>query len=159
MTPRTWSRLLHDAFEVGIIAKATFATVETLTGLGIFFVNAAWVRTVARWLTAGELGEDPGDWLSGWIMAGAQAFSVSTQHFWASYLVSHGLVKLAAVGALIAGFRWAYPVSIAVLFGFILWQMQKWAATGSLLMLGLSVFDVFVILLIWHEYQTLPKRP
>ena len=41
--------------------------------------------------------------------------------------------------------------------GFILWQVQKWAATGSPLMLGISAFDLVVIWLIWHEWRTLPK--
>lgn len=151
-----WSRLLHDAFEVGIAAKALFALSETLSGLGLLFIRAEWVRATARWLTASELSEDPGDLVGRWIMAAAQGFSVSTQHFWAVYLIGHGLIKLAAVGALILGFRWAYPLSIAVLMGFILWQMQKWAETGSPLMLGISVFDLAVIWLIWHEWRTLP---
>ncbi len=157
MTQRNWSRLLHDAFEVGIFAKALFALIETLCGLALLFIRADWVHTTASWLTASELSEDPGDRFGRWIMALSQGYSVSTQHFWSAYLIGHGLIKLAAVGALIAGFRWAYPLSIAVLIGFIVWQMQKWAATGSVLMLGLSLFDLIVIWLIWHEYRTLPK--
>ncbi|MEZ5779396.1 MAG: DUF2127 domain-containing protein [Paracoccaceae bacterium] len=152
-----WSRFLHNAFEVGIIAKAIFALTETLSGLALLSIRADWVRTAAGWLTASELSEDPGDLFSRWIMAAAQGFNVSTQHFWGAYLIGHGLIKFAAVGALIAGFRWAYPLSIAVLIGFILWQMQKWVATHSALMIGLSVFDVVVIWLIWHEWRTLPE--
>ncbi len=152
-----WSHFLHDAFEIGIVAKALFALTETLSGIALIFVQADWVHRTASWLTASELSEDPGDFIGRWIIAVAQSFSVSTQHFWSAYLVGHGLIKLAVVGALIAGFRWAYPLSIVVLMGFILWQMQKWAATGSVLMLGLSVFDVIVIWLIWHEWRSLPK--
>ena len=102
-----WSRLLHDAFEVGIAAKALFALAETLSGLALLFIRAEWVQATARWLTASELSEDPGDLVGRWVMAAAQGFSVSTQHFWAVYLIGHGLIKLAAVGALILGFRWA----------------------------------------------------
>lgn len=159
MTPRTWSRLLHDAFEIGIVAKAIFALAETLSGIALVFLQAGWVHTTASWLMASELSEDPGDLAGRWIMALAQGYNVSTQHFWSAYLIGHGVIKLAAVGALIAGVRWAYPVSIAVLTGFILWQMQKWAVTGSVLMLGLSLFDGVVIWLIWHEYRSLPARP
>ena len=157
MRRRSWAALLHDAFELGIIAKAVFATVETLTGLFLFFLSATWVHAAARWMTAGELGEDPADWLSGKIMALAMAYNVSTQHFWAVYLIGHGLIKLAAVGALIMGYRWAYPLSILVLCGFIVWQVQKFLVTGSLLMAGLTVFDLIVIWLIWHEWRSLPK--
>ena len=160
MTPKrrpagSTARVLHDAFEIGITAKAAFAAVETLAGIAMFFLHADWVRAMARWLTASELGEDPGDLIGGWIMAVAQGLSVSTQHFWAVYLIGHGLIKLAAVAALIARVRWAYPLSIAVLAGFILWQIHKWMLTGSALMLGLSVFDLLVIWLVWTEYRAM----
>lgn len=156
--PGRRAHILHEAFEIGIIAKAIFAVTETLAGVVLAFLNADWIRTAAGWLTASELGEDPADRLSHMILSAAQAFSVSTQHFWASYLIGHGVIKLAAVAALIARVRWAYPLSIAILTGFILWQMQKWHASGSLLMLGLSVFDVVVIWLIWQEYRALSAR-
>ena len=66
MTPKrrpagSTARVLHDAFEIGITAKAAFAAVETLAGIAMFFLHADWVRAMARWLTASELGEDPGD--------------------------------------------------------------------------------------------------
>lgn len=41
---------------------------------------------------------------------------------------------------------------------FIFWQMQKWLLTGSVLMLGLSLFDIVVIWLIWYEWRSLPRR-
>ena len=152
-----WSRLLHDAFEVGIFAKALFALTEVICGLALILMSADWVHATARWLTASELSEDPGDGLGRRVMALAQSYDVSMQHFWSAYLIGHGLIKLAAVGALIAGYRWAYPLSIAVLCAFILWQLQKWLTTHSVLMLGLSLFDAVVILLIWHEWRRLPK--
>lgn len=109
-----WSRRLHQAFEVGIAAKAIFALTETLSGLALLLLRADWVQAMARLVTAGELNEDPADRLSGWIMSVAQGYDVSAQHFWSAYLIGHGLIKLAAVGGLIAGLRWAYPLSILV---------------------------------------------
>lgn len=149
------ARLLHGAFEIGITAKALVAAAETLSGIGLFFIRADWVHAMASWLTAGEMGEDPTDWFGRWVMKLAMSFDVSTQHFWAAYLIGHGVVKLFAIGALVAGFRWAYPLSMAVLGGFILWQMQKWLVTGSLFMLGISVFDAFIIWLIWQEWRSI----
>ncbi|BCG83133.1 hypothetical protein MesoLj113b_66750 [Mesorhizobium sp. 113-3-3] len=45
----------------------------------------------------------------------ASNFSVSTQHFYAFYLLSHGIVKLALVVALLKNKLWAYPSSLIVL--------------------------------------------
>lgn len=154
---REKARLLHGAFEIGITAKAVVAASETLSGILLPFVRAEWVHAMAGWLTAGELAEDPTDWLGRLIMKLAMSFDLGTQHFWAAYLISHGLVKLFAVGSLMAGYRWAYPLSILVLFGFIVWQLQKWLTTGSLFMLGISVFDAIVVWLIWQEWRSKPK--
>ena len=103
--PNRWARWQHNAFEIGITAKAAFAAAEALSGIFLLFLNASWVKSTAGWLTASELKEDPGDWLSGQIMAVAQSFSLSTQHFWAAYLIGHGLIKLATVAALFASSR------------------------------------------------------
>jgi len=154
-----WAGILHEAFEFGIAVKALLAAAETLLGFGLLMLSGSWIETAARWLTASELTEDPSDWLSGRIMAAAQDFSISTQHFWATYLIGHGVIKLLAVGALFARMRWAYPLSMLILAGFIVWQMQKWLVTHSAAMLGLSIFDLFVIWLIWQEFKTLPARP
>ncbi|SPH17721.1 hypothetical protein DEA8626_01247 [Defluviimonas aquaemixtae] len=148
---------MHQVFELSIAAKALFALVETLSGIGVFLVRAEWVQTLARWLTASELNEDPADALARWTLHLAEGFSVSTQHFWALYLFSHGAVKLLALGALVSGARWGYPLSIVVLCGFIALQMHRFVLTHSVLMLGLTVFDLAVIWLIWREYRSLPQ--
>ena len=145
--------IVHKAFEVGIAAKALFALLETLSGISIFFIKTEWVLSVAKWLTASELSEDPSDHLARWMLHGAESFSVGTQHFWALYLFGHGAIKLVAVGALISGAKWAYPLSIAVIFGFILLQIHRYLLTQSVLMLGLTVFDIALIWLIWQEYR------
>jgi uncharacterized membrane protein len=151
-------RRLHQAFEIGVGAKILFALVETISGLSLFVIKTGWIAGFARWLTANELGEDPSDRFADWILQSAAGFSIDVQHFWAVYLVAHGVVKLAALAALVSGARWAYPLSIVVLFGFITLQLHRFLATHSLFMLALSVFDLFVIWLIWQEYRTLPRR-
>ncbi|MCB2128062.1 MAG: DUF2127 domain-containing protein [Rhodobacteraceae bacterium] len=149
---------MHQAFEIGVGAKILFALLEALSGLSLLVIKTGWIAGFARWITASELGEDPGDNLAGWVLRAAEGFSIDTQHFWAMYLIVHGVVKLAALSALLSGVRWAYPLSIAVLFGFIGLQLHRFLTTHSPFMLALSVFDLVVIWLIWQEYRTLPRR-
>ncbi len=149
---------LHQAFELSIAAKAVLAGLETLTGIGLWALKAQWVWDFAGWLTASELVHDPSDRLASWAIRQAEQFGGPGQHFWAIYLTGHGLIKLAVVAALISGVRWAYPLSIAVLFGFIAYQLHKYALTGSWVMLGLSAFDLVVIWLVWNEWRHLPAK-
>jgi len=62
-------------------------------------------------------------------------------------------LNLGLVLALLAGLRWAYPVSLLALGGFIAYQLNKFAHTGDMMMIILSVIDIFVIWLIWREWK------
>jgi uncharacterized membrane protein len=43
----------------------------------------------------------------------------------AIYVLSHGVIKMVAVVALLKNKLWGYPVSIAVFGGFIVYQISK----------------------------------
>lgn len=144
---------LHQIFELSLLAKGLFAVSETLSGVALYFVSADWLIATVRWLTQQEITEDPTDGLALWLMNAAQGLSLSTINFWALYLISHGLVKLALVAALAFRVLWAYPASILVLVGFIFYQLERFYYTHSPLMIALTVFDIVVIWLVWHEYQ------
>ncbi len=149
---------LHQLFDVSLIAKGAFAATELLSGFAIWLISADWVIRTVGWLTHYEIVEDPGDRLANWLLGLAQGYSVSTQHFWAFYLIGHGGVKLAVVAALALRILWAYPASILVLVGFILYQIERFTYTHSPFLIALSIFDIVVIWLVWHEYRGMKAK-
>jgi len=82
----------------------------------------------------------------------AQNFSVQEQNFYAFYLLSHGVVKLFLVVGLLKGKLWSYPASLIVLGLFILYQLYRYSYTHGVGLIALTVFDIVVMALIWHEY-------
>ena len=149
---------LHQIFEFSLLAKGLFATVELLSGLAVYWANVAWVTRTIRWLAENEIIEDSGDRVAGWLMSLAQGYSVSTQHFWGWYLAVHGVVKLAVVAGLAFRLLWAYPVSMMVLAGFIVYQLDRFHTTHSPFLIALTIFDLVVIWLVWHEYRNMKAR-
>jgi len=143
---------LHQIFEISLLAKGLFAATELLSGIAIYLVSGAWVVATTSWLARQEIIEDPTDRVANWLLGLVPGYSVSTQAFWAFYLLSHGVVKLLIVAALAFRLLWAYPASIVVLCGFILYQLDRFASTGSPFLIALSLFDLVVIWLVWHEY-------
>jgi uncharacterized membrane protein len=87
----------------------------------------------------------------------ALGFSVSDRHFYAFYLLSHGLIKIFLVAGLLRNKLWAYPAALVVMSLFILYQLYRYTYTQSFGLIVLSVFDIVVIALIWHEYRILRK--
>jgi uncharacterized membrane protein len=55
---------------------------------------------------------------------------------------------------LLRGKLWAYPLSIWVLLAFIAYQLYRYTFTHSIGLILLSIFDLVVLWLIWHEYRT-----
>lgn len=144
---------LHKLFEASLLAKGLFAAVEGLTGLGLLLTSNAWLHGVIGWLTRNELIEDPTDPLAARIAALVGRFDGSSQHFYAVYLLSHGLVKLIIVLLLARRVAAAYPAGMAVFAGFIAYQMHRWTLTHSPMMLVMSGFDALVIWLTWREWR------
>ncbi len=148
-------RRLHQLFEVSLLLKGVFASVELLSGIALYFVDTSQTLALVQQLTLHEISEDPGDVVARFLLDLAGAFSVQTQHFYAFYLASHGIVKLAMVLALARRVVWAYPASIAVLLAFIGYQVYRYTFAPSWGLIALTLFDLVVIGLVWREYRAL----
>jgi uncharacterized membrane protein len=135
---------IHQIFVISVLAKGAHALIEITGGIALYLFSAS---AIAGWLD--EI--DKGGWLE-------RHFPASDQHFYAFYLLSHGLVKSALVAGLLRERLWAYPASIAVFGGFIAYQLYRYSWTHDVGLIALSVFDLFVIYLAVHEYRLLRKH-
>ena len=132
---------IHQVFVVSIAAKGIHALIEIVGGIGLYLLDA---QRISAWL-----GSHP--WL-------ADHFQPSQQHFYAFYLLSHGLVKGVLVFFLLRERLWAYPAGITVFALFIVYQLYRYSITHEIGLILLSVFDLFVIYLAAHEYRLLRKH-
>ena len=147
------AKLLHQLFEASLVIKGLLAGAEALAGVGLLVASNGIVLRFVDWLTQYEIAEDPTDRMAQAARHYADAFSIETQHFYALYLISHGGLKLGMVIALALGAMWAYPGAMAILAGFVAYQLYTWAQDGSAFLLVLSGFDLFMIWLVWQEWQ------
>ena len=152
------SKLRHDAFEIGIVLKGIDAVLEMIGGMMLLSYRTqalnAWVAT----LTQHELAEDPRDFLATHVFSFFTQLSVDAKTFGGLYLLSHGLVKVVLVWAILKKKMWAYPLLIAFLGAFAAYQGYRFAYSGSALMGLLGAFDVALALLAWREYRAIRLR-
>ena len=135
---------IHQIFVVSVTLKGLHALLEIAGGAALYLASA---DAIAGWLN--EL--DRGGWLE-------RHFPLSEQHFYAFYLLSHGLVKSVLVIGLLREKLWAYPASVAVFGAFIAYQLYRYSWTHDIALIALSIFDLFVIALAVHEYRLLRKH-
>jgi uncharacterized membrane protein len=147
------NRLAHRAFLLAILAKGLLGLTQLTAAAAIWFRATDALPGIAEWLVRAELVEDPSDFLASRIIALANALPGTDLSFYALYFAAHGLLHVSVVGALLLGRRWAYPATILVLAGFIVFQILDWIAAGGVMLLILSVIDLGVIWLTWNEWR------
>ena len=91
--------------------------------------------------------------LSNYLLNAAEHLSLASKTFAVVYLISHGIIKAALVIGLLRNQYWAYPASLIVLWLYVIYQLYRFSVTLSIGMAMLTVFDLVVIWLIWHEYK------
>lgn len=151
-------RRIHQLFEISVMLKGIDAAIECIGGVALAITtNEAIKRWVAQ-LTLGELSEDKRDYVANHLLAWAQAFSIQAQHFYAWYLLSHGVVKLALVAGLLRRKLWAYPTAMVIFGLFIIYQLYRYTLTHGIGLLLLTALDLIVVFLTWHEYRLMRRH-
>ena len=148
---------IHQIFEIGILLKGAHALIECIGGLLLVFVRTDTIARLVAELTQEELLEDPQDFPATHLLRIATDLNVNGQHFYAFYLLSHGLVKTIIVVALLRNKLWAYPISILAFVFFIGYQLYRFSYTHGTGLIALTVLDVIVVALIWHEYHVVRR--
>lgn len=76
----------------------------------------------------------------------------------ALFLLTHGIVKVGMVIALLRQKHWAYPWALGLLTAFLLYQIYLLFAKPGIMMALLTILDMFIIWLVWREWQKLRER-
>lgn len=151
-------RSIRLYFDISILAKGLISLLEVIAGVLIFFIPVSSVTDLVIRIAEGDMAEISGDAVSDYIVHTAQQLSVTSGTFIAFYLLSRGLIKLVLVVALLKNQLWAYPVSLGVLFLFVIYQVYQFGLDHSVLLMLLTAFDLVVMYFIWREYQVLKRH-
>ena len=151
-------KTIGEIFRISLWLKGAHSLLEILGGLALLLVSHAAILHFVGWITHGELLHDPQDLLARNLEQWATGFSSGSQSFAAWYLLSHGAIKLVLVAAVLRNKSWAYPVFIAAMIGFIAYQVYRLSHQVTLLMAAITILDVIVLVLAWHEFRLLRRR-
>ncbi|HEV7121392.1 MAG TPA: DUF2127 domain-containing protein [Candidatus Paceibacterota bacterium] len=148
-------KLIYEGYLVSIILKGLISLNETVTGIALLFIPPSIFLAFTDWVadivpTSGFIGAHLAEQLNG--------YTASTSHFLALYLFSRGIVKLVLIIALLRNKLWAYPSLLLVMAGFLLYQFYQIAASGSILVIGITVLDIIVMYFVWREWRIVRER-
>ena len=146
-------KLIDKTFEIVILLKSFFGFFEILAGIVIAFSGKLMVDNLIIALTRSEIKEDPKDFIANFFIKAGSGFSGGVHTFAFVYLIFHGIINISLAIALLKNKIWAYPWAIAGFSLFILYQLYRYANTHSPLLLILTAFDTFIVLVISVEYK------
>jgi uncharacterized membrane protein len=148
----------HIVFLVSILLKGFFALLEFVAGLGMYLTPPDFVGQLIRFMFKAQLVADRHDFFAQFLQHQLTEFDVTRHTFISLYLMLHGLVKIGVVAGLWSERIWAFPLGIAALALFIVYQMNRFLHTHAPLLALISLFDAFIIVLAWREWQAVKRR-
>ena len=149
----------HQLFEAGVFLKALNSVWEIAGGLLLLTTRGRTIlNLVFVFFSRSELVGGRDDFIFQLVTVQLQHLSVNTRVFVGVYLLFHGIMNMFLAYNLYRNRLWAYPFSIAFVSLFFTYQVYRLAHTHSLILLAVSVFDLFFIILTWHEYRYQLKK-
>ncbi len=144
-------------FLLSVWFKGIDGLLELIGGAALFVISPGLILHTVRFLTQDEIAEDPRDLIANALRHSVRHLTFATEHFMAIYLLVHGAVKVVLVWALLARVLAAYPISMVVFAGFIVYQFYRYTITHGSGLLFLSGLDCIMIGLIFLEYRALRR--
>lgn len=154
--PTQPSSLFERAYMIGVGIKGFDGLIELLAGLWLL-ISPASLHGLLTGLM-GEAQEHQGKYaafIAEYIAHIDKDLAKGGLIVVVIFLISHGVVKLALVYALLKKLLWAYPYALVVLIGFLVYQVYVFVLHPSIGMGVFALLDVAIIWLVWREWRAL----
>lgn len=148
---------VYELFKWSIILKGVISVGEVIIGTILLLIPAAYIISLVQGL-ATHLSGYADSAITLKLVAELSAFSAGSAVFVAFYLLSRGLVKCGLIWALLKNILWAYPASLIVLGLLLAFQAYEIITRGSIFVIGISLFDIVVMYLIWREWTIVMRH-
>ncbi len=149
---------LDKIFEVGLLLKGIDGLLELLGGFLLLFLTPARLQHYLHLITQETVSGEKPSKILGLLFHSIDSLSTGSRVFLIAYLWVHAAIKLVAVIGILKNLLWAYPFSLITLGLLTLFQVISIIHKASIGMIALTLFDIFILWLIWREYQKVKSK-
>ena len=140
-------------FNVVVVLKVIHATIEIILGVTLFILTKEFISSTLLFIVAEKLAGGPSSFLAQYLTRVGLHLSFAIKLFFSIYLLGHGLVNLSLIYGISRKPFIAYPLSLLIFFGFLIYQIYSYLQSYSLWMLLITLFDSLFIILLLYEYN------
>ena len=139
-------------FRIAVFIKGFDGVMEMIGGAILFVIPLSTIHGLVATLTTHELAEDPNAFIANYIVNLDHKITPGYEFIAALYFLLHGLIKLVLATALIKRKYHYFPISIAFLVFFLVYEVYLVGLNHSLILGIFCVLDIVVIWLTYMEY-------
>ncbi|MGH3772601.1 MAG: DUF2127 domain-containing protein [Pseudonocardiaceae bacterium] len=145
-------------FRVAIAMKGLDGGLQLLAGIVLIFLPAAAITRLVDLVVTRELVGDPTGKIAVHLHTVADHFAGGTRSFAIVYLLLHGIIKIVLVAALWRKLMAAYPIAVAALGAFVVYEVLRAIHTHSIALPIFAALDLVIIVLVIKEYLQLRRE-
>lgn len=154
--------VLRIAFLVAVVIKAVDGLIETLAGIAVAILGTQAIYLLVIQWTAPELDLHPASRTIHMLRHGASDLAHTSSRFVVTWLLVHGVLKLALAVELLRGRAWIFPVAALVLSAFVSFMTYRLFVHYSPWLLAFAFFDLVTVVLVlseWRSHRTRRPQP
>ena len=149
--------LFNTIYDLGIIIKGIDGFLELAAGV-LLWISPSLVHSILIGIH-NELTENPAhhvrQYVAQYVGHLDTQLAAAGMVFLIVFLISHGVIKLVLVYALLKKIVQAYPIALVVLGLFLVYQVYVFVREPTIGMAVFSILDAAIIGLVWREYKLL----
>lgn len=153
-SPQSMSFLFHFS----MLWKIFYGAVRVVLGFILLKLIGTPFTELFYSVMSYEVTEDPTDALFQFIQRILEDNSFTVTYFVAAYLLFWGTIDILFSVLLLKHKLWAFPMSMALMGLFILYEIYRVIHTKSAILLGLIILGIGILYLIYNEYEVLKKQ-
>ncbi len=154
--PKTTTEKL---FDIAITVKGIDGAAQIIGAIVLAIIPPSVITGLAHSIVTRDLvGDQEGTLAHHLTKAAADFADGSTRWFALIYLLVHGLIKIGLVLALLRKIMPMYPVAVAVLGGFVFYELYRAIRTHSIALPIFAAIDIVIIILVLREYRQLRQE-
>ncbi|MEO8691277.1 MAG: DUF2127 domain-containing protein [Candidatus Saccharimonas sp.] len=143
-------------YKVGVGIKGFDGTVELIAGIWLMVAPEAFRELLEHWHSAAlGWGNSFGVLLGHGIQRVHEEMYGGVLVFAIIFLLSHGIIKLVLVYALLKEILWTYPYALAILGVFVIAQIVAVILRPGIGMALLLLLNLLIMAIVWGEWQKL----
>jgi uncharacterized membrane protein len=141
-------------FRIAMWWRIGYGFLRLIFGFILLSLVGAPISDIFYRLASHELTQDPNDVLIQTLSPLATHFPITITYFIAIYFLFWGILDIVLSIQLLKHRMWAFPLTIALIGIFVIYEIYRFAHTHSLVLLGVIIVDIIVATLIYKEYKS-----